>query len=72
MMWKLFHWLLGWDFVCIEFGGNDCVRRVKYTATGRPYANCYGHFIWLDRKQKRNIIPLTFEFNQRARGEVSA
>ena len=62
-MYSLFKYLFGFDYVAVEFGGYDCVRRVRYLPDGRAYVILYGNYEIL-LETKRRVIYLTCLKNQ--------
>lgn len=61
MMWKLWRFLFGWDFVHLEDAfGTSLIRRVRYTAACRPYVIWFSaHWIWLDEPSGWKVDALT-------------
>ena len=58
--WQIANWLTGAHYVHCENSANNIVRRVRYTASGRPFVVYFGsHFIWLDAPGSWKLTPLT-------------
>ncbi len=59
-LWRIVNWLTGVDYVHLNSGVTQCIRRVRYTHIGRAYVRWYGaEIIWLDSPDRWTITPLT-------------
>lgn len=60
-MWKLFHKLLGWEYVFIENGAAGYVRRVWTGPDGQPMVAAYSFQIWPLKPPYHGwqVVPLT-------------
>jgi len=56
-MYKLFHWLFGWDYVLIR---SQYVRRVKFTPNGRAYVVLYSTITFVDVELPTGMEKLTW------------
>lgn len=57
-MWKVWHWLFGWDYVWVNFDFDDYVRKVRKTPNGIEYIMIYGYKVLLANPD-RSIIHIT-------------
>lgn len=46
-MWKLKHWLFGWDYVKIRYAFDYHVRRIRTSYNGVHYCNWWGDILYL-------------------------
>lgn len=59
MLWRLFHWLFGWEYVQFDYGFSKVTRRVQHDGDGKPYASVWGEMVYLHRHRYGKIAPLT-------------
>lgn len=58
--WQCMHVLTGADYVHLENSADEIIRRVRYTAAGRPFCRYFGsRLIFLDAPDGWRITPLT-------------
>ena len=57
-MYKLLHWIFGWEYVGVEWAYSFEIRRLRSLADGRHYVICYGSLIVLN-DSLREFLPIT-------------
>jgi hypothetical protein len=58
VMWKLWNWLFGWDYVHIGIGGTFFIRPICFDGDNIPYVSLAGEHIILSETE-REWYPLT-------------
>lgn len=60
-MWRLWHKIFGWNYFHAKNSATQEIRRLRFTAEGKPYGVYFGHhIIWLDNPERWEVTPLTY------------
>lgn len=51
-MWKLWHFLFGWDYVMFPMGFSLPIRRIRRTPNGKEYVLWYGNIYFVGDKSR--------------------
>ena len=52
-MWKLWHWLFGWEYVAVSFWSGMEARRVHTSPKGNKYVQVGDNIIFLDDTDRK-------------------
>ena len=62
MLWRLFNKLFGWEYIHMDNGTTQEMRKVKTTLNGEKYVIYFSHhYVWLNNPEGWVITYLTKE-----------
>ena len=61
-LWKILHWLFGWQYVHMENSCDEVICRVRTSLMGRRFVRYGPFYVWLDDDGSGwTITPLTHD-----------
>jgi hypothetical protein len=56
-MYRIFHFLFGWQYAAVEYGSDWVTRRIRWDGDGRAYVHVWDEHIFLNDQEQWH--PLT-------------